>query len=1653
VGPNKRIYFSHKQNPALTRYDVPEDMKDGFDGSCYDSGAQAVGGSECEDFSDSEESDSEHVPAAAAASTAPATGGAAGDGAAPPTPPTPPPPPPSEAAPEVVVNSAPPTSKTHAGDQSGDVLDDSDSDDDIPLKDRVKSGDQSDASDDSDIPLIARVKPSVRRGDVVEVYWKEQNYEGWYEGTVEVISDGSINAPHSRKRKVPSGHSIVNYGPGREGGRFDHLLDATTHASRSRQGDTEPRAGSWRLAATGAKAHKPPQRTTQEVDMDSGQSDVVSKRRAIGGAAPACIAQPEVWCDPCGIGAAEQTLKCCSNCRCAHRCIECLRTNDTAGAWWCDECMAKKLNPSPPCNTANLLPYDKCLFCQTKCNMQISTVIPGDPDEVSTESEPEEGEQVVSEPSNHIVCINCRSCLCHDCACTLEGDDKQQSLIPCECWVCSGIVEFEKKQGQRIHALQSQLSPSVDLKTPAAAKKADKFCLLLYRFRMNAFYKLVKKGLSCMIRLLKQQARHCATSIRAPLPSLTPSQFNNMLLLHSDLNCDLFKQISLAYSSSANLEAKYLLETATASGKLKPLEPIPTPETRMRLGLVIGDATRHPLIDLYFGTIKELLEIQDVAVVLLLAGDVDTSHDPVKILLEEAESKGTVVYMGHVTAENRVEVLLKAREQRLHGCLDLIGSAHGELRSVITAGVALMQCHHLNYPNPQYPVDGKGNTHMISDKVLFAPHSEQVRIGGHEGMVTVSCWMPPLVPNDSNVSDKPFSRKSFDLHPEKLYLVFVALNSKLDPGSVELFVGALQKTASDVNLWILSYPAIGAINFIDSMKRHKSWKPEFESRVARGQHLPKDLHLARLAAFGNNGRGAIFLNFCLTYPGHTTLQEAFCQGILAIGLLPTGAACQQRAAASLMNNLGLGDFVANNENDALGLLEFLSCRDQDAMRLQMARALRGEFHRQEGFWNQKWLAAELLNGFRQIASNSRQEFPNGDQVSRKHVDARLSNTFTSATDRSPDPGRAWKRLIPLEPSSMLQLLMIEIGKHKKFDEAQMPKVFDILCLLLKNKKLPEKVIGVGGFCMAIQCASAARSESDVLKLEYHQVFITGDEDNAYNSEILRAVNGEEHFKKRIGRIRGVRIAENPETEGDFRHPLGFTKPQRGSSEIASEVVVFNYRQFLPTQLRDSMKPEFDKFREFGELGDSVRILQQVLVNGLGQLNANGHISLMDVSPSNIFFDGDNILENHQNTIVLSDMGGAAVHQLPGEISRFPQPMMRRHSTAADPLKHKRVKPVRVKPNLKGTPRAKKILDGVTDRHIASSDLEGAPKSPAATAKSDPGFTFWGSDRVMRVFQKRAEKEGALNSIRQRTPPFADNAVRDLELTADLGAHIDRYAAVRIFLYYLAPKKSKESIEDWDKAARRASGSTIEMGAFIANRMSKNLQQDHPRQPLMWQRLLDFLVAGLAPWPTQVTLLALTTSLFLSTPFLAPEDDRNLAAGGFISAPGGPLYGDIHPKLVGKSIKSVEIRLIPGKGVGAVAGEDMAEGDVAGIYVCSCVPRNDQGIDSRYAIRCPEAEPRVSEPLIYVARFTPKMSVRWYIDRKKSTGAFFNAPSPGERVNCKLERLLGWNDDKDTDLGQALKIFPILACVAIKKGKEITWPYDPNAGQGDAFPIY
>jgi len=343
--------------------------------------------------------------------------------------------------------------------------------------------------------------------------------------------------------------------------------------------------------------------------------------------------------------------------------------------------------------------------------------------------------------------------------------------------------------------------------------------------------------------------------------------------------------------------------------------------------------------------------------------------------------------------------------------------------------------------------------------------------------------------------------------------------------------------------------------------------------------------------------------------------------------------------------------------------------------------------------------------------------------------------------------------------------------------------------------------------------------------------------------------------------------------------------------------------------------------------------------------------------------------------------------------------------------------------------------------------------------------------VKKYFQAHADKIGDLKSILGGTRPFRNKTVQNEALTPVLGEYIDRFALNQIFLWYLAPKRRGESVDEWDRKAREAQISTEEMGVFIESRMPQALRTGHPKQPLMWKRLLAYLVTALSPWPSQgklesksnVTLATLTTGLFLSTPFLDPADDRLLSRGGAIEVPGGALYGvDIPPQLLGKLIKQTRLKLAEGnKGLEIVAGEEMREGDIAAIYVASIVRCSNPGIESRYAISGIglKKEKQVEEPVFYVARFTPTMSVRWYIDEKRSAGPFLNAPDPGNRPNCKLQRAMAWTDDKDRDSGYLdlgyeqdssgglfFKIFPILVDVDIvKEGEPLTFTYKPFAG--------
>ena len=1421
---------------------------------------------------------------------------------------------------------------------------------------------------DDDAPLFPK---KARVGDYVAVWWKRLRQ--WYKGTVTVVSDGTVIDPVDGDRTVPAGYSIVDYGEGERGGKSVHLLDESMYRTDSRWAKTSKRDQLWR------PAEKPKRK---DVSVYGGSQ---TKRHAVEGASSS--GRRAMFCNPCGLNGNDGELVCCSGCCSSCRCLRCLRIEKVAdaGEWKCDVCRFKAIDRHPTLDTLRLLPPEKCLHCQTK---------------------------ISKEPPNHTECQVCRSVLCHDCGCTLESDVSKgsKSIV---CWVCAGSENFKAVHRARIQIWARLGNPSVDL-TGTNRQHADDFALMVFRLRMQACYELVNLAADSLLKVLKKD--------RNPRTSMTASQLSHFIGYGAGFDLATMRSICVANSREADKDARSLVaKCADLKLQVKPLARVPSASQIFKLGLVIGNAGMHPFMDMYDGAINVLLDLEhEVEIVLLLFGPVDRTYGPVARLLKKAHSKGRVVEMGEVTASNQADVFKKARDEELHGIVDGLGSAEGSerVRAIITSKIALIQAHHLNTAFPQHPVSGTGNGFIIADSVMFPPHGPQTGLlntEGTESMFQTSCWMLPLRPDGFDMSG---TRERFGLDPDKLYLVFPALNSKLDPSAVELWLGVLESTSKDVLLWFISYPVFGAINILAFLRKSALWKDEYEKRVVEGQHLPQAEHRARLAAFTNGGRGAIFLNLCLTFPAHTTGQEGVCVGMLIICMVTSKAGSIQRAASTFMHLLGLDDCVANDQDGALALVQYWSHKDQDQRRRELRDELRKEFVDQTGpFFNQRRGPAEILEGFRKIAKNSLEEFPDGDQVSKKAVDARLPEFAPSDSRASSCPG--CKPVIPCEPSSQLTLIMKAVKEMDKFVSEQLPMVESILYLALQNNLYPEAVIGSGGFTVAIACIDKC-SVRGVLSIEHHRVFKAKDGSNLYNSELARGAHAEGQVNNILGRSSSVvRAVDNPYRNGDFSCAFGTTKP-RGEK---GEMVVFRYRELLQNQWRIFFKQEIDAgFRKTGELGDQVRVVQGAVHRALGLLNDEANISHGDVSPANLFIEGN--VENGEVGIVLPDLGSAASHAKPGQISCHPTPLLGCHTTGVNPGKHDAQRPKK-------------------------------SKKAASSKQSDAPFVFWNWYRAGEIFQRHAEKGGTLKRLcRRGTPPFWDKAVKGKVLTPEIGQHIDLFASVRVLLWKLAPVRQGETDEQWDREATAASVSTDAMAAFIANRMPEHLKADHPRQPLMWKRLLDYLVKGSQPWSDgrgnepKTTLTTMTSCLFLTIPFLPAEDDQRLAKGGHIEAPGGELYGtDIPLSLHEKLIKKVRIQLIPSKGVGAVAGEQLRFGDLIGIYLASCVPRleNDK---SRYAVTV------LGDAYTYVSRFIPKRNVRWFIDKKKSTGPIFNAPGPGQRANCKLQREHAWDDDEDEDLGLPLKIIPItVSSQTVEEGDELMITYKPYAGRGCNFVPY
>jgi predicted O-linked N-acetylglucosamine transferase (SPINDLY family) len=210
--------------------------------------------------------------------------------------------------------------------------------------------------------------------------------------------------------------------------------------------------------------------------------------------------------------------------------------------------------------------------------------------------------------------------------------------------------------------------------------------------------------------------------------------------------------------------------------------------------------------------------------------------------------------------------------------------------------------------------------------------------------------------------DMDSTRQQWGLDPDRLYWIFDACLSKLDPNSIDLFLSALKRAPKNVSLWFLGSPTIAEANIYTYMRNPARWSPCLNGRVIFGQHLPKDDHFSRLAALCRGGK-ALFLNSRLSWSAHTTCQEVIAMGGIPFVLLDKTSAFQGRAGGVMNMFLGLGSLVASTPDDFEELLIAWSQEEKSAERERLSHEFRSCFVNQTGFWDQHRSKDELLNAF------------------------------------------------------------------------------------------------------------------------------------------------------------------------------------------------------------------------------------------------------------------------------------------------------------------------------------------------------------------------------------------------------------------------------------------------------------------------------------------------------------------------------------------------------------------------------------------------------------------------------------------------------------------------------------------------------------------
>ncbi|WP_269611121.1 tetratricopeptide repeat protein [Prochlorococcus marinus] len=304
----------------------------------------------------------------------------------------------------------------------------------------------------------------------------------------------------------------------------------------------------------------------------------------------------------------------------------------------------------------------------------------------------------------------------------------------------------------------------------------------------------------------------------------------------------------------------------------------------IHIGYFSADFRTHPVMQL----IARLLELHDKSKFKIYLYSFVPKEDE---YTERARKSGCI--FRDISKLNNIESIALARDDQIDIAVDLMGYTKHNRFSIFSSRVAPIQINYLGYPAS---VGSNVIDYILADKIVIPDNYE--KFYSEKILSMPNCYL--CIDDKIEISNKPISRKDFNLPEQGFIFTCFNNNNKITPKEFDIWMRLLKKIKGSV-LWLRKPNELAIENlYIEAEKRNVDPK-----RLIFANRVPFDLHLAR-HSLGDLGLDTFNFN------GHKTTCDALYAGLPTLTKL--GENFVARVSSSLLTSIGMPELITYDEN-------------------------------------------------------------------------------------------------------------------------------------------------------------------------------------------------------------------------------------------------------------------------------------------------------------------------------------------------------------------------------------------------------------------------------------------------------------------------------------------------------------------------------------------------------------------------------------------------------------------------------------------------------------------------------------------------------------------------------------------------------------------